>query len=52
MRLEQLFILINYVCQKSEDFCMQLGETGLIQGLDDMLHAFNMNELYSGLPKV
>ena len=33
-------------------FCMKLGKTGVAQSLDDMLHAFNVNELYCGIPKV
>ena len=51
-RLERILLLLQDVCQSSDDFCMTLGRTGFIQGLDDMVHTFSIHELYSSLPQV
>ena len=50
--LERILLLLQDVCQSSDDFCMTLGRKGFIQGLDDMVHIFSIHELYSGLPQV
>ena len=52
IRLEYLLSLLHISCQNSERFCLLLGETGVIQSLDDMLHTFVTYEIYCGLPQV
>ena len=47
--LERILLLLQDVCEISDVFCMTLGRTGFIQGLDDIAHTFSIHELYSGL---
>ena len=51
-RLERILLLLQDVCQSSDDFCMTLGRTGFIQGLDKLVYTFSIHELYTGLPQV
>ena len=50
--LERILLLLQDVCQSSDDFCMTLGRTGFIQGLDDIVYTFSIRDLYGGLPLV
>ena len=52
LRLERILLLLQDVCQSSDDFCMTLGRTGFIQGLDDIVYTFSTHDLYGGLPPV
>ena len=45
-------LLLQDICQSSDDFCITVKRTGFIQGLDDMVHTLSIHELYRGLPQV